>query len=131
MKAQFTLSKGFVEAPYQFDIIRHQMNSNLRELFTSCTEEVKYAVDKEPIGHGFVNSGLWEDLKMHDFLSGVIVTLSNSVFLPEFCRDCHLLSSMRYFAEALPLAAAVAAIPPLGFVPKQLSVIPVQDESRC
>jgi hypothetical protein len=101
------------------------MNSNLRELFTSCTEEVKYAVDEELIAHGFVNSGLWENLNMHDFLSGVVVRLSNSVFLPEFCRDRDLLSSMRHFAEALPIAAAVAAILPLSFVRGQLSVIPV------
>jgi hypothetical protein len=66
---------------------------------------------------------------MHDFLSGVIVRLSNSVFLPEFCKDRDLLSSMRHFAEALPLAAAVATVLPSRLVSEQLSVIPVYKES--
>lgn len=105
------------------------MNSNLRELFTSCAEEVKYAVDQELIAHGFVNSDDEVELNMHDFLSRVVVRLSNSVFLPEFCRHRDLLSSMRHFAEALPWAAAMAAILPRRLVPEQLSVISVYNES--
>jgi hypothetical protein len=68
---------------------------------------------------------------MHDFLSRVVARLSNSVFLPEFCRDRDLLSSMRHFAEALPFATAMAAILPPSFVQGQLSVILVYEESRA
>ena len=105
------------------------MNSNLRELFISCTEEVRYAVDEELIANGFVASGDWEELNMHSFLSGVVVRLSNSVFLPGFRRDRELLSSMRHFAETLPLAAAVASILPQWLTPDQLFVVLVHKES--
>jgi hypothetical protein len=106
------LSEGFVEAPYQFDLLHKKLSSNLPGLFSACIEEVDHAICAEIEICGMEKNQGWIDLNMHKFFSGVIARLSNRAFIPDFSGDASLLESMKSFADLLPKGAAVASILP-------------------